>query len=407
MPRGRLAAALTVAGIGLVAFNLRPAITSVGPILNDISAGLGLSGTDAALLTMAPVLCFGLLSPAAPVLARRLGIEWSLGLAAAGITAGLVIRVLGGPAALYAGTVLVSCSIAVANVLLPALIKRDFPRHPGLATGLYFTALGGSAALAAGITVPLERVVGHGWRGALGVWSIPAALALFVWVPELRQRTAPGETPRAGAVAALLRDPRAWQVTAFMALQSFCFYGVVSWIATLYRDHGWTKTQAGVLLAVVTVVGIPLGLVAPTLAARRADQRYWGSAATLLIVVGFTGLLVAPTSAAYVWAVLLGLGLNGAFPLVLTFMVLRSRTTEDTARLSGMAQTVGYVVAAAGPLAVGAIHDATGSWTPSVVLLLAVSVLQVFAAYSAGRAGYVGSPAVDEGAARPAVSRVS
>jgi MFS transporter, CP family, cyanate transporter len=385
----RVTGALTVAGLGLLAFNLRAAITSVGPVLTDVRAGLGLSGAEVAVLTMVPVLCFGLVSPAAPLLARRLGIEWSLGLALVGLVAGLAVRVLGGPAVLYLGTVLAGGSIAVANVLLPALVKRDFPDRPGLATGLYFTALGASAAVAAGVTVPLEHAIGHGWRGALGVWAAVAALAAVVWLPQLRGHTPPDEPPPRGAVVALLRDARAWQVTLFMGLQSLLFYSTVSWFATLYRDHGWTKTDAGVLLAVLTSAGIPAGLVAPVLAARRPDQRAWAVGSTAVIAAGFTGVVVAPTAAPYVWAVLLGIGLNTVFPIVLTLVVLRSRTAADAARLSAMAQSVGYSLAAFGPLLVGALHDLTSSWRTSFALLLGVSLLQLVFAERSGRAGYV------------------
>jgi len=371
---GRLAAALTVVGIGLVALNLRAGITSVGPVLEDVRHDVGLSSTAIAVLTMLPVLCFGLVGPVAPFLARRIGIEWSLGIAVAGVTAGLAVRVLDGAPVLYLGTALLGSSVAIANVLLPALVKRDFPERPGLATGLYFTALGASAAIAAGITAPVEHALGHGWRGGLGIWAALAALGAIAWVPQLRAHTSPDDPPPPGAVAQLLRDTRAWQVTLFMGVQSLCFYSTVSWLATLYRDHGWTKTHAGVLLAYVTSIGIPSGLVAPALAARRPDQRAWAVGATALIASGFAGITFAPTAAPWVWGTLLGVGLNTVFPIVLTLVVLRSRTTDDAARLSAMAQSVGYVLAAFGPL-------------------LGVSLLQLPFAERAGRRGYVRSGA--------------
>jgi len=390
---GRLATALTVVGIGLVALNLRAGITSVGPVLEDVRHGVGLSNTAVAVLTMLPVLCFGLVGPAGPLLARRIGIEWSLGLAVTGVAVGLAFRVLDGAPVLYLGTALVGSSIAIANVLLPALVKRDFPDRPGFATGLYFTALGASAAIAAGVTAPVEHALGHGWRGGLGIWAAMAGLGALAWVPQLRAHTPPDEPPPAGAVAALLRDVRAWQVTIFMGLQSLCFYSTVSWIATLYRDHGWTKTHAGVLLAYVTSIGIPFGLVAPALAARRPDQRAWAVGATAVIVAGFVGVTFAPLAAPWLWGTLLGVGLNTVFPIVLTLVVLRSRTTEDAARLSAMAQSVGYALAAFGPLLVGALHDATGTWRASFAFLLGVSVAQLVFAERAGRRGYVRSGA--------------
>jgi CP family cyanate transporter-like MFS transporter len=392
VPRQRsFALALTIVGIGLVALNLRAGITSVGPVLQDIRDGLSLSGTEAAVLTTLPVLCFGAVGPAGPLLARRIGIEWSLGIAVVGVTIGLAVRVLDGAPALYAGTVIAGCAIAIANVLLPALVKRDFPEQPGLATGLYFTALGASAAIAAGLTVPLEDRIGHSWRGGLGVWAVLAAVGVIAWLPQLRGHTPPEEPPQRGAVAALLSDPRAWQVTLFMGLQSLCFYSTVSWIATLYRDHGWTKGHAGVLLAFITSIGIPAGLIAPTLAARRPDQRAWCVGTSAVIAAGFAGVAFAPLAAPWLWATLLGLGLNMVFPIVLTLFVLRSRTTADAARLSAMAQSIGYGLAALGPLFVGVLHDVTDSWTASFTFLFVIALLQAGAGYGAGRSGYVRS----------------
>jgi MFS transporter, CP family, cyanate transporter len=385
------ALALTIVGIGLVALNLRAGITSVGPVLQDIRDGLSLSGTEAAVLTTLPVLCFGAVGPAGPLLARRIGIEWSLGIAVVGVTIGLVVRVLDGAPALYVGTVIAGSAIAIANVLLPALVKRDFPEQPGLATGLYFTALGASAAIAAGLTVPLEDRIGHSWRGGLGVWGVLAAVGVIAWLPQLRGHTPPEEPPQRGAVAALLSDPRAWQVTLFMGLQSLCFYSTVSWIATLYRDHGWTKGHAGVLLAYITSIGIPAGLIAPTLAARRPDQRAWCVGTSAVIAAGFAGVAFAPLAAPWLWATLLGLGLNMVFPIVLTLFVLRSRTTADAARLSAMAQSIGYGLAALGPLLVGVLHDVTDSWTASFAFLFVIALLQAGAGYGAGRSGYVRS----------------
>jgi MFS transporter, CP family, cyanate transporter len=387
--RRTFALALTIAGIGLVALNLRAGITSVGPVLEDIRVALSLSGTEAAVLTTLPVLCFSLVGPAGPLLARRLGIEWSLGIAIVGVTVGLTVRVLDGTPALYLGTVIAGSAIAIANVLLPALIKRDFPDQPGLATGLYFTAIGASAAVAAGLTVPFERAIGHGWRSGLGIWAVLAAVGVIAWLPQLRGHTPPEEPQPRGAVAALLRDPRAWQVTLFMGLQSLCFYSTVSWLATVYRDNGWTKGHAGALLAFVASIGIPAGLVAPTLAARRPDQSWWAAGTTALIAAGFAGVAFAPLTAPWLWALLLGLGLNMAFPIVLTLFVLRARTTADAARLSAMAQSIGYGLAAFGPLLVGALHDITGSWTASFSFLFGISLLQAVAGYGAGRSGYV------------------
>jgi CP family cyanate transporter-like MFS transporter len=187
----------------------------------------------------------------------------------------------------------------------------------------------------------------------------------------------------------LLRDSRAWEVTLYMGLQSLGFYAVVSWLPTIYQDHGWSATRAGVLLSIVAIVGTPFGILVPHFAARRRDQRAWVAATTLLIAAGFLGILLAPTGAAYLWAVLLGVGQSSSFPLALTLVALRTRVARDTVRLSALAQSVGYVIAALGPLALGAVHDATGSWRPPLVLLVALTIPQLVFGLGAGRPGYV------------------
>jgi CP family cyanate transporter-like MFS transporter len=187
----------------------------------------------------------------------------------------------------------------------------------------------------------------------------------------------------------LLRDYRAWEVTLYMGLQSLGFYAVASWLPTIYQDHGYSATRAGVLLSIVAIVGTPFGILIPHLAARGRDQRVWVAGTTLLIAIGFLGILLAPTSAAYLWAVFLGVGQSSSFPLALTLVALRTRVARDTVRLSALAQSVGYVIAALGPLALGAVHDATGSWRPPLVLLIALTIPQLVFGLGAGRPGYV------------------
>lgn len=379
-PAGRL---LLAAGVVLVAVNLRPALASVGPVLPELRAALRLSDPAAALLTTLPVLCFGLLAPVAPRLGRRLGLERAVGLAVLAITAGLLVRLAGRLPLLYAGTVLVGAAIAVANVLLPPLIKRDFPHRTGLMMGLYTMALSGAPALAAATTVPLGRAVDAGWRGALGVWAVPGVAALLLWLPQLRRRTPAGPAP--AGLASLLTDRLAWQVTAFMGLQSLGYYSVLLWLPAIFRDHGFSGATAGLLLSVTTLIGAPIALVLPGLASRAAHQRGYTAAATLCTAAGLAGLLAAPAAVPFGWAVLLGLGQGMAFPLALTLIVLRSADPADAARLSAMAQAAGYTIAALGPLAVGVLHDGTRSWTAPLLLLLALLGPQLWAGLGAGR----------------------
>lgn len=393
--RGPRSLLLTLA-IVLAAANLRPALASVGPVLDDVRADLDLATTGAALLTTLPVLCLGVLAPLAPRLARRLGFERTLAAVLVVLLTGLLLRVADGPAVLFAGTAAAAGAIAVGNVLVPALIKRDFPGRTGTMMGIYTMSLSGAAALAAGMTVPVGELLGAGWRGALAAWAVLPALALVAWLPFARQATAPGSVSSPDAGARLLRDPLAWQVTVFFGLQSLSFYSVLAWLPSVYRDQGFPAASAGLLLSVATVVQAPVGLLTPRLATHGRDQRWVVAVAGLLVAVGFLGILLAPTAAPYLWVAVLGVGHGASFALALLLTVLRARTSAETARLSAMAQTIGYTIAAAGPLLVGALRAASGSWTLPLVLLLGLLVPQLAAGLGAGRLLYVGVETADE-----------
>jgi CP family cyanate transporter-like MFS transporter len=383
---------LVAVGIVLIAANLRPAVTSVASLLTEIRLDLGLSSTTAALLTAAPVICFGLLAPFAPRLADRLGIERTLGLVLAALAAGLVVRVSGGDLTLFLGTIVVGGAIAIGNVLLPALIKRDFPNRVGAMTGAYVASLQVAAAVAAGASVPIAAAL-DGWRSGLGFWAIPAAVALVIWLPQLRFRTLPPHAETKSAVGALLRDPLAWQLTLYFGLQSLQFYAIVSWLPTIYRDAGFSAQDAGLLLSVSTLMGAPASLITPTLAARAPDQRVHALAVGIITGAGVLGVLLSPTSLPWVWASLIGIGNGASFPLALTLMVLRTRSSFDTARLSAMAQSFGYLIAAMGPVMVGALHDLTGTWSLSLTVVLALLVPQTLFGIGAGRRLFVGARA--------------
>jgi CP family cyanate transporter-like MFS transporter len=377
--------------IALVSFNLRPAVASVGPVLQELREQVPLSGTGAALLTTIPVLCFGLLALAAPRLAQRAGIEPVLMVVLLTLMAALLVRVADGSPLLFFGTVVAGGAIAVGNVLLPPLIKRDFPARAGLMMGVYSMTVSGSAAVASGATVPLGDLVGLGWRGALGIWAVPAAVAGLAWLPQLRGHTVPPRTEAAGP--SLLRSPLAWQVTIFFGLQALSFYAVLAWLPTLYREEGYTAAAAGLLLSVSGLVQIPVNLLLPAVATRAANQVAFAVGGTALIAAGLLGLLLAPASAPYLWVILTGVGQGSCFALGLNLFVLRTSRISDTARLSAMAQSIGYVVCAFGPLLVGVLHVATGSWTAPLVLLLALLVPQLAAGILAGRARTVHSSA--------------
>jgi MFS transporter, CP family, cyanate transporter len=406
----RLSPALLGAGVVLVAINLRPAAASIGPVLNRIQADTGLSSFWAGALTTLPVLCFGLLAPLAPLLARRLGIHTSIAAAMVVLVAGMLLRLVPGVGFLFLGTAVAGAGIATGNVLLPVVVRRDFPHRTGTAMALYTTSLIGFAALAAGATVPIADALGGGWRPGLAIWAIPAAIAAVAWMPALVRRDA--RAPRAPAAGGdrhaahtartLLRNPLAWQVTLFFALQSGGFYATLAWLPSIFRSHGASEAHAGLLLSVSMIVGLATALTVPGLASRHRDHRPLVLAACLLTAAGLLGILLAPMAASYLWVVLLGLGQNATFPLALMMIVMRGGSVASTEGLSTMAQSIGYALAALAPVAVGAIHGLTQSWTPTLILLLALVIPQVIVGLGAGRARVLAPPASDRPHGRPA-----
>ncbi|MBS1869505.1 MAG: MFS transporter [Actinobacteria bacterium] len=386
--RPRRATALLVASLVLVALNLRAALTVVGPLIGDLRADTGLSGTAAGLLAAAPLIAFGLMAPVAPVLAARFGVERALVGCMLVLAVSLALRPLPPVALLFAGTLAAGAGIAVANVLLPALVKQRFAARAAFMTGVYSVSLGVGASLAAGLAVPSESWLGS-WRAALAVWSLLALVAALAWLPAARRASSPGRVRAGRGRVNLWHDRIAWQVTGFMAFQSVLFYSQVAWLPEIYRHEGMSKGAAGALLSLSLVVGIPFGFLAAAAAGRLRDQRSLALAAVLVTGIGWVGVLVAPNAAPSLWAGCLGAGLGAGFTLVLALFVLRAPDADHSAELSGMAQTLGYLVAAAGPVAIGALHDATGAWTLPLVVLVALTAAALVTAVGASAPGLV------------------
>ena len=384
-----LRARLLVVGIVIAGANLRAALTAVGPLVREIRADTGISSGAAGLLTTLPLLCFAALSLPAPALARRFGLRRVLTGGLLLLAAGIALRSAPGVVALFAGTTLLGLAIAVGNVLLPSLVKREFPAHTGLLMGVYITVMNSGAALGAGVSVPLAQQ-GFGWRGALGVWALPALLAALVWVYLLR-----GDRPVSPvAVTArgnLWRSPLAWHVTLFMGLQSVVFYASIAWLPEVLQSGGLSAAQAGWLVSLMQFVGIPAALFAPILAGRRPAQRGLLAAAALLSGAGILGLLLSSGTLTILWVSLLGLGQGASISLALTLFALRTADAAGAAALSGMAQSAGYLLAATGPFLFGVLHDLTQSWRLPLALLFAVTVALLFAGLGAGRDAYVTS----------------
>ena len=386
-PAVRTQRGLLLLGIALVALNLRPAIASVGPLVADIRADVGLSNTALGFITTLPLLSFGFLSLLAVGVGRRLGMDRAVGLAVVLIGLGTALRGAMPIAALYAGTALLGVGVALGNVLLPALAKRHFAHRSGLITSLYSTMMGLGATAAAGLSVPIAARIG--WRGALAVWAVPALIALFVWLPQMRAAPAVHDATTRGTFAALGRSLLAWQVALFMGFQSLTFYVLVAWLPDLLQSRGVSEAAAGGLLALSQAMGMVGSALVPVWAGASRDQRAIIWVLALLEAIGLAGLALFGDTLAWLWVSLVGFVLGGTFGLALILLVLRSGNAETTGRLSGMAQSVGYLIAAAGPPVFGWLHDVTDGWRVPLGFLVAVLVAKLIAGLPAGRPGTV------------------
>ncbi|MGE2735942.1 CynX/NimT family MFS transporter [Mycolicibacterium vaccae] len=381
--------ALLAFAVVLTALNLRPAVTSVAPLLGDMRGDLGVSATWAGLLTTVPTLCFAAAGLTAPRLAARIGLDRTISLALAAITVGLLARTVSGPHVVMAATLVACAGIALANVLIPVVIKGSFPARVGLMTGIYTAALQSGGALGSALTPGLEDPM-NGWRGALAAWAAVAFIALLVWIPASRRHSGTwvaGTTPTAGR-RSLLRNRLAWTVTLFFGCQSFLAYIVMGWLPQVFIDNGIDATDAGLLVGLTSLVGVPIALFIAPLAARSPSQSAWIVGLGLVGLVGAVGLTVAPAAQPLLWSALIGIGM-GVFALALAVIALRARNAEDTAQLSSMAQGLGYLIAGVGPFLFGTLHDVTHGWTVPWLMFLGVYLAQVVLGALAGRARYV------------------
>lgn len=399
----RVRVILLVLGILFLAANLRTALTGVAPLIGQIRMDTGVSNGVAGLLMALPLLAFGVLSPLAPPLARRIGTERVLLASLFVLVVGILLRSAGSVAALFLGTALLGAAIAAGNVLLPGLVKEKFPARAGPMTGAYSTTMGVAGALAAGASAPIAYGVGIGWHASLALWALPALLAAVVWVPLVWGTRSPGASVRtSGGVGRLWRSLLAWQVTLFMGLQALVFYVTLTWLPEILRDEGMSAAGAGWVLALAQATGVATMFLAPIIASRKPSQQGVVVAAVILNGAGVLGLLVAGDNAAALWAVLLGLGQGACFSLALTFFALRTPDSEHAAALSGMAQSVGYLLAAAGPFLFGTLRDSTGAWTVPLTLLLAFTVCLLFVGIGAARDVQVGGSDVSAANPNPA-----
>lgn len=380
----------------LIALNLRPVFSSLSVVLPEVMASTGLSPTFASVLTTLPVICLGIFAMVAPWLGRRFGTERTLLVCLLMIVVGTLARGTGSVTLLFAATALAGIGIAISNVLLSALVKRDFADQAALMMGLYTMAVCAGAAAGAGLTVPLEHALGGNWTRALAVWAAPAAAVALIWAPQaLPRKPMPSESRH--AVRGLWRDPLAWQVTGFMGLQSALAYAVMSWLAPILRERGLDAKTAGYVVSVAVMTQLVTCLAVPTVAIKCRNQVGIAVGASLLTLVALMGCMFAPMSSPWgiwPWAVLLGIAQGASFSLALTFIVLRSRDSHVAAQLSGMAQGVGYLIAACGPMLVGLLRGWTGSFDASAFLFGAIGITLLACSIGAGRNRYVAAVTV-------------
>lgn len=382
---------LLILGIILIAANLRPAITSVGPVVRSIRTDLHLSNGVAGFITTLPLISFALISPLAPKIAQKLSNELTLLLSLLILIFGICLRYIPTPATLFIGTALIGIGIAIANVLLPSLIKHKFPAKVGIMTSLYSTFMGCFAALASGITVPLAQGLHLGWRKALFVWGILVIIAIVIWLPQLRSReTFRRKVTTEGSNRSVWSSGIAWQVTFFMGLQSFLFYSTIAWLPEILNSHGLSMTSAGWMLSIMQFISLPATFITPIVADKMNNQ------ITIVVGIGIfymAGLLGLQRGGNFIlltiWIFLIGLAQGASISLALAMIGLRSENAKQAGDLSGMAQSAGYLLAAIGPIFIGFLFDQTNTWSLPIYMLIFVSIIMLIAGIGAGRNQYL------------------
>ena len=379
---------LLITGILLIAFNLRPALAAVGPLVGHIRASTGLPNSMLGLLTTLPLIAFGLMSSLTSLFTRRFGIGGTLLGALLLLSAGIVIRSLNGIATLYLGTLLLGIAIAFGNVLLPSLVKWKFSSNSGLLTSLYVGVMGIGSAAASGLSIPLADQLHWGWRSSLAIWAVAALLAFTIWLPQLnRLKNTEQKHSYRKAMKALGKSAVAWKIAFFMGLQSLTGYVVLAWLPAILQSRGYDDEFAGWMLSLAQAAGMAGSLVIPLWAGRKTDHRSIVAFLAIAETVGILGLLFAQAGLVGFWVFLIGFVTGGTFGLALLFIVLRSKDAQTTTELSGMAQSIGYFIAATGPIIFGSLFDLTGNWNDSLILLLFVAFLKLYTGLGAAKQG--------------------
>jgi len=379
-------------GIIFIASTLRSPLTTVGPLISSIKDSLTISNALAGLLTTIPLLAFALISPFAPKISRRFGLEWTLFFSLLLLTAGIVIRSQGSTSNLLIGTFLLGLAIAFGNVLLPGLIKLNFPLHIGLITGIYSVSMNLSASIAVGVSVPLANGMKFGWEGALGIWGVLSFIAMLIWFPQLKNKK-PSKVDVISSLKtnspSLWRSSLAWSVTFFMGFQSLIFYTTSAWLPEVLKSQGMHAGNAGWMVSLMQFSQLPITFIVPILAGKVKDQRWIVASVTVLYLLGYVGIMVGGTALVPLFMIMIGIAGGAAFGLSMMFFSLRTRTPHEAANLSGMAQSFGYALAATGPVLFGILHDFTSSWKIPMLIIIISSIVILISGMKAGKDVFV------------------
>ncbi|MGQ9010241.1 CynX/NimT family MFS transporter [Bacillus stercoris] len=381
-----------IIGIILIGANLRASLTSVGPLIAAIRDDLGISNALAGVITTIPLLAFAFLSPFASHLARCFSMELTLLMSLVVLTIGIGIRSFVGKETLFIGTILIGSSIAICNVLLPSLIKYNFMKQIGLMTGLYAVSMNLFGAVGSGISIPISSSLGLGWSGALGCWGLLSLLTIFIWLPQLQYQQKSVQIEKTGEEVksiSLWRSRLAWNVTLFMGFQSFIFYTVITWIPEILEEKGLNTHEAGWTLSLMQLAMLPVTFLVSILAGRLKSQRLLVAAAASLLIFGFVAIIYGDTLLMPLWMIIIGIGIGFAFSLAMMFFSLRTQNANEAAELSGMAQSLGYLLSAIGPVLFGWLHDVTHSWTAPLCMLVFTSVIVLISGIGAAKNEYV------------------
>lgn len=378
---------LVFIGIILLASTLRGPITSVGPLVPAIRDSLGVSNTVVGAISTVPLLAFALVSPFAPKLANRIGIEKTIFLSLIILAIGIITRSISGVVLLFIGTALIGIAIAFGNVLLPGFTKMSFPFKVGIMTGIYSVSMNVFGALATGISVPMSEIKGIGWQGSLGAWVLLVGIALIIWYLQTKKPLTASEFVRNEAQKKnnMWMSFTAWQVTIFMGIQSLMFYTALAWLPEILQLYGYSSNEAGWIVSLMIFSTIPFMFFIPVVADQLKNQVILGVLTGLSFILGVLGLLYGSYSYVAIYTILIGVGCGSGFSLTMMFFSLRTKDGFEAAELSGMAQSFGYLLAATGPVLFGGIHDLTNSWTAPLMMLLILSIITTFAGALAGR----------------------